>query len=79
MMFEAFPFVIFVTFAAPGSLPAAARGALPLSLLVWAGSGGHPPLLEPDVPHVWAPGALHPHLPLGGQGCADLGELRVIS
>lgn len=78
-MFQTFPFLIFVTFAAPGSLPAAAGRALPLSLLVWAGSGGHPPLLEPDVPHVWAPGALPPHLPLGGQSRADPGELWVIS
>lgn len=74
-MFQSFPFPIFVAFAAPGSLPAAAGGALPLGLLVWAGSGGHPVLLEPDVPHVWDPGALHSRLPLGGQRCADPGEL----
>lgn len=68
-----FPFA----FSAPGSCAAPASGALPLRILVRAGAGGCPTLLDPDVPHVRGCGDLKPHLPLEGHQPADPGERSV--
>lgn len=63
-----------LAFTAPGSLPVAAGGALPLGILVWAGAGGRPALLDLDVPHVWGHPAFQPYLSLGVLDRAAPGE-----
>lgn len=71
------PFLLPFAITGKGSRPAAARRALPLGVLVRAGTGGCPILLGPALHHVWHHTALQPLLPLAFQHHPAHGELSL--